>query len=98
MIRNRCCFIRPAAGSAGSFGPGEDHNDASTPGINVLAAFGVWTPTPEQLAAVNSPLAAIFALLIRATVGHRHGTPVQLRRARPRQARKPAPPPETEPA
>ena len=66
--------------------------------INVVAAFGVWTPTPEQLAAVNSALAAIFALLIRATVEHRYGTPVQLRRARPRQARKPASPPrETEP-
>ena len=66
--------------------------------INVVAAFGVWTPTPEQLAAVNSALAAIFALLIRATVEHRYGTPVQLRRARPRQPRKPASPPrETEP-
>jgi hypothetical protein len=66
--------------------------------INVLAAFGMWTPTPEQLAAINSALAAIFALLVRATVDHKHGTPVQLRRARPRQARKPASPPrETEP-
>jgi hypothetical protein len=58
--------------------------------INVVAAFGAWTPTPEQLAAVNSALAAIFALLVRATVDHRHGTPAQLRRARPRQTRKPA--------
>jgi hypothetical protein len=66
--------------------------------INVVAALGAWTPTPEQLAAVNSALAAIFALLVRATVDHKHGTPVRLRRARPRQARKPASPPrETEP-
>ena len=59
-------------------------------GINAVAAFRVWTPTPEQLAAINSALAAIFALLVRATVDHRYGTPVQLRRARPRQAHKPA--------
>jgi hypothetical protein len=67
-------------------------------GINVVAAFGAWTPTPEQLAAVNSALAAIFSLLVRATVDHKHGTPVQLRRpARPRRARNPASPPrETE--
>ena len=58
--------------------------------INVVAAFGAWTPTPMQLAAVNSALVAIFALLIRATVDHKYGTPVQLRRARPRQARKQA--------
>jgi cobalamin biosynthesis Mg chelatase CobN len=58
--------------------------------INVVAAFGVWMPTPEQLAAINSALAAIFALFVRATVHHKHGTPVQLRRARSRQARKPA--------
>jgi hypothetical protein len=61
--------------------------------INVVAAFGVWMPTPEQLAAINSALAAIFALLVRATVHHKHGTPVQLRRARSRQAREPASPP-----
>jgi hypothetical protein len=66
--------------------------------INVDAAFGAWTPTPMQLAAVNSALFAIFALLIRATVDHKYGTPVQLRRARQRQARKPANAPrETEP-
>jgi hypothetical protein len=66
--------------------------------INVVAAFGAWTPTPMQLAAVNSALVAIFALLIRATVDHKYGTPVQLRRARPRQARKQAKAPrETEP-
>jgi hypothetical protein len=47
-------------------------------------------PTPGQLAAINSALAAIFALLVRTTVHHKHGTPVQLRRARSRQARKPA--------
>jgi len=46
--------------------------------INVVATFRVWTPTPEQLAAINTALAAIFALLIRATVEHRYGTPVQL--------------------
>ena len=45
--------------------------------INVVAAFGVWMPTPEQLAAINSALAAIFALLVRATVHHKHGTPVR---------------------
>jgi hypothetical protein len=50
--------------------------------VNVVAAFRVWTPTPEQLAAINSALAAIFALLVRATVVHRHGTPVRLRRTR----------------
>ena len=54
--------------------------------INVVAAFGAWIPTPGQLAAINSALAAIFALLVRATVHHKHGTPVQLRRARSRQA------------
>ena len=58
--------------------------------INVVATFGVWMPTPAQLAAINSALAAIFALLVRATVHHKHGTPVQLHRARSRQARKPA--------
>jgi len=58
--------------------------------INVVATFRVWTPTPEQLAAINTALAAIFALLIRATVEHRYGTPVQLRRARPREAQKSA--------
>jgi hypothetical protein len=61
--------------------------------VNVVAAFRLWTPTPEQLAAVNSMLAAIFALLIRATVQHKHGTPVRLRPGRPRQAQKPAPQP-----
>ena len=66
--------------------------------INMVAAFGVWMPTPEQLAATNSALAAIFALLVRATVHHKHGTPVQLRRARSRQAHKSASRPrETEP-
>jgi hypothetical protein len=58
--------------------------------INVVATFRVWTPTPEQLAAINTALAAIFALLIRATVDHKYGTPVQLRRARPRKAQKSA--------
>lgn len=66
--------------------------------INVVAAFGVWMPTPEQLAAINSALAAIFALLVRATVHHKHGTPVQLRRARSRRGRMSASTPrETEP-
>jgi hypothetical protein len=55
--------------------------------VNVVAAFRVWTPAPEQLAAINSALAAIFALLVRATVEHKHGTPVRLGRARPRQER-----------
>jgi hypothetical protein len=55
--------------------------------VNVVAAFRVWTPTPEQLAAMNSALAAICALLVRATVDHRHGTPVRLGRARPRRQR-----------
>lgn len=65
--------------------------------INVVAAFGAWAPTPEQLASVNSALVAIFALLVRATADPRHGTPVKLRRVRPRQARKSASPPrETE--
>jgi hypothetical protein len=59
--------------------------------VNVVAAFRVWMPTPEQLAAINSALAAIFALLVRATVEHKHGTPVRLRRARPRQKRVPQP-------
>jgi hypothetical protein len=66
--------------------------------INVVAAFGAWMPTPGQLAAINSALAAIFALLVRATVHHKHGTPVRLRRARSHQGRKPASRPrETEP-
>jgi len=66
--------------------------------INVVAAFGVWMPTPEQLAAINTALAAIFALLVRTTVHHKYGTPVELRRARSRQARKPTSPRrETEP-
>jgi hypothetical protein len=55
--------------------------------VNVVAAFRVWMPTPEQLAAINSALAAIFALLVRAVVEPRHGTPVRLPRARPRQER-----------
>jgi len=58
--------------------------------VNVVAAFRVWAPTPEQLAAINSALAAIFALLVRATVEHKHGTPVRLGRARPRQTRESA--------
>ena len=57
--------------------------------INVVAAFRAWTPTPEQLAAINSALAAVFALLIRATVMPARGTPV--RRTRPRQRPAPAP-------
>ena len=66
--------------------------------INAVAAFGAWAPTPMQLAAVNSALVAIFALLTRATVHHKYGTPVKLRRARPRQERKPPhAPPEAEP-
>jgi hypothetical protein len=66
--------------------------------MNAVAAFGAWAPTPMQLAAVNSALVAIFALLTRATVHHKYGTPVKLRRARPRQAHKPAKAPrETEP-
>jgi hypothetical protein len=58
--------------------------------INVVAAFRAWTPTPEQLAAINSVLAAAFALLIRATVDPRHGTPVR-RRSRARGRPGPAP-------
>jgi hypothetical protein len=60
--------------------------------VNVVAAFQAWTPTAAQLAAVNSALAAVFALLIRATVKPQHGTPVRRRRSRPR--RKPAPVPQ----
>jgi hypothetical protein len=62
--------------------------------VNVVAAFRVWAPTPEQLAAINSALAAILALVVRAAVDHRHGTPVRVRRARPRQPRLAAGPPE----
>jgi hypothetical protein len=58
--------------------------------INVVAAFRVWMPTPEQLAAINSALAAVFALLIRATVEHKYGTPVRLRQARPSRRHKAA--------
>ena len=58
--------------------------------INVVAAFRAWTPTPEQLAAINSALAAVFALLIRATVQPRHGTPVRRRPGRPRRRAAPA--------
>jgi len=61
--------------------------------LNVTATFRVWTPTPEQLAAINTALVAIFALLVRATVHHGHGTPVKFRRSGPRPARKPASPP-----
>ncbi len=61
--------------------------------LNAVAAFRVWTPTPEQLGAMNGLLAASFALLVRATVDHKHGTPVRLRRAGPLPARKPAPQP-----
>jgi hypothetical protein len=57
--------------------------------VNVAAAFRAWTPTPEQLAAINSALVAVFALLIRATVEPKHGTPVRRRQARSR--RQPAP-------
>jgi hypothetical protein len=61
--------------------------------VNVVAAFRVWTPAPEQLAAVNSALAAVFALLIRATVKPQHGTP-RRRRTRPRRKHAPVPHPE----
>jgi hypothetical protein len=57
--------------------------------VNVVAAFRAWTPTPEQLAAINGALAAVFAVLIRATVTPTRGTPVRVRRMRPR--RRPAP-------
>lgn len=58
--------------------------------VNVVAAFRAWTPTPEQLAAINSALAAAFALLIRATVEPKHGTPVRRRQARSRPRSAPA--------
>ena len=58
--------------------------------INVVAAFRAWTPTPDQLAAINSALAAVFALLIRATVMPTRRTPVRRRRTRPRQRPAPA--------
>ena len=61
--------------------------------LNVLAAFRLWTPAPEQLAAVNSALAAVFALVVRAVVEPRHGTPPRVRRARPRPAHERAAPP-----
>lgn len=56
--------------------------------VNVIAAFHVWVPTPEQLAAMNSALAAAFALVVRAVVEPRHGRPVRVRQARPRQPQK----------
>jgi hypothetical protein len=59
--------------------------------VNVVAAFRAWTPAPGQLAAINSALVAVFALLVRATVKPQHGTPVRRRRTRP--GRKPAPDP-----
>jgi hypothetical protein len=61
--------------------------------LNAVAAFRVWTPAPEQLAAVNSMLVAFFALVVRATVDHRHGTPVRLSRPRPRRGHEPPPRP-----
>ena len=64
--------------------------------VNVTAAFRAWTPTPEQLAAINSALAAVFALLIRATVAPRR-TPVRRRRARARARRGPDPQPDVLP-
>jgi uncharacterized membrane protein YkgB len=36
--------------------------------INLLALFGVWNPTPEQLGGVNTAVAAILALVVRASV------------------------------
>ena len=65
--------------------------------VNVAAAFRAWTPTPEQLAAINSALAAVFALLIRAIVVPQHGTPVRRRRARSRARNAPDPQPEVLP-
>lgn len=65
--------------------------------VNVVAAFRAWTPTPEQLAAINSALAAVFALLIRATVEPRHGTPLRRRQAASRPRRAPAPQPDVLP-
>ena len=62
--------------------------------VNVAAAFRAWTPAPEQLAAINSALAAVFALLIRATVAPQHGTPVRRRKARSRARRAPDPQPD----
>jgi hypothetical protein len=61
--------------------------------INVVAAFRAWTPTPEQLAAINSALAAVFALLIRTAVSPRRGTPVRRRQGGPRRRPAPAPQP-----
>jgi hypothetical protein len=59
--------------------------------MNVVAVFGLWAPTPAQLAAINTALAAVFAAIVRATVDHKHGTPVRVARARPRRAQRPGP-------
>lgn len=60
--------------------------------VNVIAAFRVWVPTPEQLAAINSALAAAFALIVRAVVEPRHGRRARVRQARPSQQKRVAQP------
>jgi hypothetical protein len=50
--------------------------------INVIAAFEIWTPRPDQLAAINGLLVAISAIIVRTFVDHRHGVPLQGRRRR----------------
>jgi hypothetical protein len=58
--------------------------------VNVVAAFRIWTPTPEQLASINSALAAFFALIVRASVEPKRGTPMRLPRVRSNREPQPA--------
>lgn len=46
--------------------------------LNLLALFGVYSLTAEQLAGVNTALVAILALVIRATVSPTHGKPFHM--------------------
>lgn len=46
--------------------------------INLLALFGVFTLTADQLAGVNAALVALLAVVIRATVTPEHGVPLQM--------------------
>jgi len=43
--------------------------------INLLAAFGVFTPTPEQLGSVNAVLAVVLGIVTRTQVTPTNGTP-----------------------
>lgn len=44
--------------------------------LNVLVALNVWTLTEVQLGTINTALAAVLALVVRAVASPNHGTPL----------------------